>query len=193
MTLRRYFLFAKWMQYASILCNSWQDADFSVLVYYSFNKIKMMTSYCCCVSARSNWPHLYMSGSNLLENRFYWPNTCWELQRFNGKWHCSIHNKCKSQKGFFPHTLARQWCWNDCAAVLMLMGTCSSYHQHMIATTRGAVIVMVSVLQSLINQAQAASSMLPPTHDMPPMATIKDLLAASTHSRTAGEVVDCSS
>lgn len=62
--------------------------------------------------------------------------------------------------------------------------TCFSYHQHMIATTRGAVIVNVSVLQSLINQAQPASSMLPPTHDMPPMATTRDLLAESTHSRT---------
>lgn len=67
------------------------------------------------------------------------------------------------------------------------MRICSYYHQHMIATTSGAVIVIVSVLQSLINQAQPASSMLPPTHDMPPMATIRDLLAVSTHSRTAEE------
>lgn len=70
------------------------------------------------------------------------------------------------------------------------MRICSYYHQHMIATTSGAVIVIVSVLQSLINQAQPASSILPPTHDMPPMATIRDLLAVSTHSRTAEEEED---
>lgn len=60
----------------------------------------------------------------------------------------------------------------------------------MIATTRGAVIVIISILQSLINQAKPASSMLPPTHDMPPMATTRDLLDVSTHSRTAEEEED---